>query len=657
MKIKNFIRDFPIFIAAVAASVAFAVITAVLADKRLAIAEGAVIFAFLVLTAVFYAVMRRKKQKLLMRVTSGHNFADGEASDNFPLPVLVTDETGKLIWHNQLFDDIMSGHVNYSEFQTVVEEKFEVLSSTGKAGVNIHCGDRQFTVYSQKADDGKTVLFFADNTKLRLIAEKFMSTRPAVMLVAIDGMEDIDRSYRASESSAIRSEIEKLLEAWIADYDCIKTKRGDNSFAIFTQTGDVELMEEKKFDILDAVRAYTYHDIPLNVTLSIGVGALGGLSDSEVQAKQSLDLAFGRGGDQAVVKTGGDYEFYGGVSKSVETQSRVKIRLVSNAFCDLLENCDKVFVMGHKFPDLDAMGAAYGIAAVARAYGKQGYVVTDASKSISKPLLDYMDKNGFDDFIITQEKAKKLMGKKSLTVITDTHVKGFMEFPELAEKAETIVVIDHHRQTVDYIDNAVIFYLDPSASSASEIVARLIEFLPQKIKIGSYIADALLSGIMLDTKNFVLRAGVSTFEAAAYLKEAGADTVRVKSLFADSINEYKNRSSIVSGAQLYKNCAISVCGDEPENVRIVAAQAADEMLNIKGTDASFVIFKSGDTVSISARSLGKVNVQVIMEALGGGGHQTMAAAQLKEESEYKVYQKLVGEIDNNLKTDNTEVKA
>ncbi len=646
MKFRNFIREFPIFTAAVVAAAVFAAVTAVISDKRLALAEGIIIAAFIVFAIVYYSVLRKKKQDMLGRISEGLDFADGKRSENFPFPVLVTDEKGKFIWHNHLFESVVSEYTDYSELKKAVEEKFDVLCETGSVGVNLKCSGKQFSVYSQIAESGKIVLFFADNTKLRLIAEKFMKTRPAVMLVAIDGMDDIERNYRDSESSAIRSEIEKLIETWLSEYDCIKNKRGENTFAIVTQTGDIQRMAEKRFDILDEVRSFAYNGEPVNVTLSIGVGASGGVNESEAQARQSLEMAFGRGGDQAAVKLRDEYEFFGGVSKSVERQTQVRTRIISNAFCELLDGCDNVIVMGHKFPDLDALGSCFGIAAIARAYGKEAHIATDINTALSKPLIEYMTRNGFGDYIISPKEAEKAVRKKTLVVITDTHIKGFMECPEVSEKASTVVVIDHHRKAVNYIDNAIIFYHDPSASSAAELVTKMIQYLPAKIKIGSAIADALLSGIMLDTKNFVLRAGVGTFEAAAYLKGAGADTVRVKRLFADTIDEYTSRSEIVSNAELRDRCAVSVCEKSLDEIRIVAAQAADELLNIKGIDASFVVFKTGDSINVSARSLGKINVQLIMEALGGGGHQTMAAAQFKNETTASVYKKLITAIDN-----------
>lgn len=645
MRIKNFIRDFPVFAAAMAAELVFAAVTAVVSNKKLALAELAVSVFFIVFTIAYYRVLRKKKQDMLRRITQGLDFADGDRSEDFPLPVLVTDEKGRFVWNNHLFESVVSEYTEYSEFKKLIEEKSQILCDAGSAGINLKCGGKQFSVYSQKAEDGRMVLYFADNTKLRLIAEQFMSTRPAVMLIAIDGMDDIERNYRDSESSAIRTEIEKMIEAWLSNYDCMKTKRGENTFAVVTQTGDIQRMAEKRFDILDEVRGFTFNDEVMNVTLSIGVGASGGVNESESQARQSLEMAFGRGGDQAAVKLRDEYEFFGGVSKSVERQTRVKTRIISNAFCELLEGCENVLIMGHRFPDLDALGSGFGIAAIARAYGREAYIVTDVATALSKPLIEYMDENGFGDYIISQDRAEKLLSRKTVVVITDTHVKGFMECPEIAEKASTVVVIDHHRKAVNYIDNAIIFYHDPSASSASELVTKMIQYLPSRIKIGSAVADALLSGIMLDTKNFVLRAGVSTFEAAAYLKGAGADTVRVKRLFSDTITEYKSRSDIVSGAKIYKKCAVSICEESLSEIRIVAAQAADELLNIKGIDASFVIFRTGENISVSARSFGKINVQLIMEALGGGGHQTMAAAQFKEETSQEVYNKLIEAID------------
>ncbi|MCQ2471930.1 MAG: DHH family phosphoesterase [Clostridia bacterium] len=645
MKSRNIIRDFPIFTVAILLAGAFAALTAVKGNKIIAIAEAAVIVALLVFTLIFYIATKKKKQKLVMRLTRGLNFAGGEDSADFPIPVLVTDDKGKLLWNNQLFETVISENVDYTDLKNVIESRSETLRDAETSGVNLKIEDKLFTVFSQKSESNKIILYFIDNTKYREVMDTFMSTRPAVMLIAIDGMDDIERNYRDSESAAIRSEIENMIEAWLQEYDCMKTKRGENSFAIVTQMSDINSMAEKRFNILDMVRDYTFRDEPMNITLSIGVGADGGIYRSERQAKQSLEMAFGRGGDQAAVKRSEEYEFFGGVSQSVERQTGVKSRIVSKAFCQTLEDCDRVIIMGHRFPDLDALGSGFGIAAVSRAYGREAYIVTDEKTALSKPLLDYMKENDFGEYIISLDEAKKLITQNTVVVITDTHVRGFMEFPEIAEMASKKVVIDHHRKTVNYIDDALIFHLDPSASSASELVAKLIKFLPKKVKIGSVVADALLSGIMLDTKNFVLRAGVDTFEAAAFLKAEGADTVRVKKLFADSINQYKIKSKIVSDAEIYKNCAISVCNEESDEIRIAAAQAADELLNIKGTDASFVVFKTAGGASISARSLGAVNVQLIMEALGGGGHQTMAAAQFKEESTDQVYKKLISEID------------
>lgn len=649
MRLKYVLRNFPVFIAAIAAAVIFAVSTAILGEYELAIAEFAAIAAVMLLTVAYYAILRKKKQDLIYRISQDLSFKDGKSGENFPMPVLVSDESGKFIWFNRRFEDTVLLDNPCSKVDDFYSDGAESLANAAASGANIKCGKKYFAVYAEKVSSGQYIFFFADNTKLRLVAEEFLRTRPAVLLIAIDSMEEVRRVYRESDCAAIKNGIEKLIENWLSSYGCLMTKSGESSFIVVAQTGDVEKMVEKKFDILDLVRAYTYNDAPVNITISIGVGAEGGVGSCETQAKQALDMAFGRGGDQAAVKNKDTYDFYGGVSKSVERQTKVRTRIVANAFCDLLEGCDKVMIMGHKYPDLDALGSGLGIAAIARAYGKEAYIVTDIATALSKPLIDYMSENGFSDYIISAEKAMDEWKKKTLLVVTDTHVKNFVECSELLQKSNTTVVIDHHRKSVGYIDDAVIFFHDPSASSASELVTQMIQYLPQKIKIGSVVADALLSGIMLDTKNFVLRSGVATFETAAYLKGAGADTVRVKKLFADNMSAYKERNEIISAAHEYKKCAVSVCKASSPQIRVIAAQAADELLNIKGIDASFVIFKTGGTVNVSARSLGSINVQIIMEKLGGGGHQTMAAAQFKDENEDAVKAKLLSVLDEFLK--------
>lgn len=646
MNFKSFVRNFPIFFIAIFIAAVFIAVTAVMGQYKLAIAEGCALISVIFMMVAGYSAYRKKKQKVLENISEEVSFAEGKRNDEFPVPVLVTDEKGKFIWYNKAFDDIVIEENGYSEVDDIIENGMEALLSAETQGVNIRCDGKYFTVYSHRRTQ-QVVFYFVDNTKLRLVADEFVRTRPAVVIMSIDGVDELQRIYKDSDCSSIRNGIIRIIEAWLSDYDCMMTRRGDGTFVIVTKTSDVEKMVEKKFDILDKVREYQYNGDELNVTLSIGVGAEGGVSKSQDQAKISLDMAFDRGGDQAVIRRNDCYEFFGGVSRSIKRTTSVKTRIVASDFVKLIENSNRVIVMGHKYPDLDALGSALGVVAIARAYGKEAFIATNSSTPASKPLIDYLKNNGFGDYIITHSRAKVLLRKSSLLVVTDTHMKALAECPELLEKATTVAVIDHHRKAVDYIDNANLFYHDSSASSACELVTQLIAYLPDKIKIGSVVADALLSGIMLDTKNFILRVGSKTFETAAYLKNAGADTIRVKRLFADSMATYKARSEIVSSAEVYKNCAVSICKNITSDIRVIASQAANELLDIKDIDASFVIYNTDGCVNVSARSLGKINVQVIMESLGGGGHQTMAAAQFENQSVQSVIQKVKSAIDKN----------
>ncbi len=645
MKLKGVFRNFPVFVIAMILALAAITATAVLGQYKLAVAEGCAFIAVIMLMIAYYSVYRKKKQEMLENISNEISFSEGKRNVDFPIPVLVSDEKGKFIWYNTAFEDVVIDTNEYSQMDDIIENGMNILAASGTKGVNIKCDGKYFTVYSHSSND-QTVFYFIDNTKLRLVADEFVKTRPAVILMDIDGVDELQRIYKDSDCSSIRNGVTRLIEAWLSEFDCMMIKRGDSSFVIVTKTSDVEKMIEKKFDILDEVRHYQYNGEDLSLTLSIGVGTEGGVGNCREQAKISLEMAFGRGGDQAVVKNKDDYEFFGGVSKSVERQNKVKTRFVAEEFVKLLEGSTRVIVMGHKYPDLDALGSAVGIVALARAYGKEAFIATNASSTASGPLIEYLKQNGFENYIITHSKAKTLLKKNSLLVVTDTHIKSFTEYPELLDKAAKIVVVDHHRKAVDYINNADIFYHDPSASSACELVTQLIEYLPDKIRIGSLVADSLLSGIMLDTKNFVLRTGAKTFETAAYLKTSGADTVRVKRLFADSIEEYRIKSEIISSAESYNGCAVAVYQGDSKQARVVSAQAADELLNIKDINASFVVYGADGAVNVSARSLGSINVQIIMEKLGGGGHQTMAAAQFENETVESVCRKVKTAIDN-----------
>ena len=342
-------------------------------------------------------------------------------------------------------------------------------------------------------------------------------------------------------------------------------------------------------------------------------------------------MAQGRGGDQAAIKTVTGFEFYGGVSKGVERSNKVKARIIANQLIQLVEGSDRVYIMGHKFSDLDSVGSSVGLACAIRNLGKKADVVVDRLASLSTQLIERLKlPDDPNPLFMAPSAAVESVTDNSLLIITDTHNPLMLESRELHSKAKQVVIIDHHRKTVNFIDNSLIFYHEPYASSASEMVTEILGYFGKAGKITALQAEALLAGIMLDTKNFTIKTGVRTFEAAAFLRKLGADTVNVKGLFANSIESYRQKAALVSNAEIYKRCAIASTTMFSPDMRLVAPQAADELLGIENVDASFVYYRSsGDEIYVSARSLGALNVQLVMEYLGGGGHQTMAGAQLK----------------------------
>lgn len=413
---------------------------------------------------------------------------------------------------------------------------------------------------------------------------------------------------------------------------------------IIFRDADVEKMIAQKFPVLKNVRSISAnrHIATISVGLCRGCKLV---KDSEMNARKALEMALGRGGDQVAVIRDGNYEFFGGTAAAAEKVSKVRMRVIANAISRAVNDSDKVYIMGHRFSDLDCVGAAIGMQCIMEnSFKRYCKIVINREASMARQLIEYTEERHTGDIFVTAEEAIRGVTAKTLLIIVDTHLKNSLESPELYEKCKRVVVIDHHRRAVNYINNALVFCHEPSASSASEMCCEIISYLDDK-PLGYIQADAMLSGIMLDTKNFVLKTGVRTFEAAAYLRRKGANTLTVKEMFSGSIETYREKVDIVCRSHIYKGCAISTSDRKSGDVRLAAAQAADEMLTLSGVAASFVIFPDGERINISARSYGRINVQVIMEQLGGGGHQTMAATQLSGIKMSEALNKLVAAID------------
>ena len=565
---------------------------------------------------------------------------------NFPMPLVISEPDGSIIWYNSSFRDI-------SEHTEIFENAVKSVVKELRSELPVDNPDRKYMPISRQINiNGRhynvlisiarrdpqditsciLILYFIDNTELVNLKQTYADERIVAGICVIDNYDDLMQSMEDPLKPQILAEIDKRVVKWISFTNgIIKKYERDKYLFIFEQKYMKEL-EEKKFEILDSVKEINIGN-KLPVTLSIGFGLNGGtLAENLGFAAASIDLALGRGGDQVVLKNGENFSFFGGKSRELEKRTKVKARVIAYALRELIDQSDRVLIMGHENGDIDSLGASLGLYRVVRSRSKDAYIVLNKINPTIEKLVEMIRKDEeYADLFLTGSEAIDLVTRKTLLIVVDNHRRSFAEVPELIDESEQTVVIDHHRRGADYIQDTVLTYQEPYASSTSELVTEVVQYIDEKLKLNQIEAEALYAGIVVDTKNFTFKTGVRTFEAASYLRRQGVDTVAVKRLFQNDIETYSKISAVVSSAELIQgDIAISVCGEDIDNPQLIAAKAADELLNLSGIAASFVLCSVDGEVWISVRSLVETNVQMILEKLGGGGHMSVAGAQLPD---------------------------
>ncbi|MFI3324871.1 MAG: DHH family phosphoesterase [Clostridia bacterium] len=601
-------------------------------DKTLFLIELCIAVIFTLSLAFIYLRFKVHTRTAIKSARTVLMAENQQALNEFALPVLVAGLNGDIIWANKNFEtdfNFEKSVLGEDVLKYIYPKTLRQLM--GENGSNIKRKNKSYTVYAVKTG-ASYVLYFVDDTYYKEIHKEYTEKKTVIALISFDNSEEIIRDASGGEESRIISEVETAIRNWAYTLGALFRKMSNGRYLLIAEEVQIDKAKEKRFDVLDAVRKVK-NDYDLSATISIGIGrGASSVPESERWARQALDMALGRGGDQvAIMKKGGTFEFFGGLSKGVEKRDKVRTRVIAATLTDYIKSADKVYIMGHKYSDLDSVGSAIGMwAACVKGIKKDAYIVINENQSLATVLVHSLEQAYPDTKIfISPNEAMQDATKKTLVIVVDTHSQGIVESADLLKSVGSVVIIDHHRMMVDHIKNSVVFYHEPYASSACEMVAELIQYIDSTC-INAVEAQSILAGIMLDTKNFVLKTGVRTFEAAAFLRRRGADTVQVKKYFAGSINTYKEKSDIVASAEVYKNCAIAAFDGTPtNNTRVSAAQAADELLSIQGVKASFVMFENNGIINISGRSLGEINVQVILEVFGGGGHLTMAGAQIK----------------------------
>lgn len=571
------------------------------------------------------------------------------------LPHALLDDTGKVIWTNQAFETVIRQPKGYSKsivslFPSItrdrlpddngVEETQYELTYDGKEyiakfkRISLKEMAENSDMIEAKGYDGYLIaVYLFDETALHIALQEVDDQSLAVGLLYLDNYEEALESVEEVRRSLLIALIDRKVNKYISALDGIVKKIEKDKYLVIMRKKSVAQLQESRFDLLEDVKTVNIGN-EMAVTISIGVG-LDGLTYAQNYefSRNAIDLALGRGGDQAVIKTPESITYYGGKSQQVEKNTRVKARVKAHALKEIIAGKDKVLIMGHRLADVDSFGAAVGIYRIAQTLDRKAHIVLNDISNTLQPLVDLFKNNPeYDaDMIVGSTQAIEMAGSNAVLVVVDVNRPTITECPELLRVCKSIVVLDHHRQGTETIENATLSYVEPYASSACEMVSEILQYTSDNIKIHTEEADCMYSGIMIDTGNFMSKTGVRTFEAAAFLRRSGADVTRVRKMFREDANEYKAKADAVSQAEIYRQSyAISVCtGEDIPSPTVVGAQAANELLNIKGVRASFVLTEYQGKIYVSARSIDEVNVQIIMERLGGGGHMSIAGCQLE----------------------------
>ena len=597
------------------------------------------LYTFLVIYNIKNTKNKKSKwKKFIEDFSSQLDIATRNTLVKLPFPLVIIKITGDVLWYNQNFSSILEGKDILGQNIKNVVRDFNVKQvANGKETIfrYIKIKDKYYDIYtnivdtSENSKDKIILLYFYDVTKPFKIMNSVNANKDAVMLMEVDNFDDVVKPMEEDDRPLIIAEIERTINSYAQNLNAMIRKYESNKYVFCIQNKYIEKEMEKKFEILDTIREINMGN-KLAVTLSIGIGRGGDTPlENEKYAVSAKELALGRGGDQAVVKNGDKLLFYGGKTKEIEKRTKVRARVIAQALVDIIKDSRNVFIIGHVKPDIDCLGSAVGIRSVVSLMNKECFIILDDSNESIKIILDKIrEEKEYDNVFIHSKNCEDKIDENSLLIIVDVHSEGHVQNMQLVKKFDRIVIIDHHRRTTDLIKNSLLSYIEPYASSTSELVTEMLPYMVEKPNIKPIEAEALLAGICVDTKNFYFKTGVRTFEAAAFLRRLGADTIDIKKLFSYDFETYLKRAEIIKSAKINNGIAIAVCPPEMANLLLVA-QAADELLNITGIQASFVFAKIKDEVFISARSLGDINVQIILESLGGGGHMTMAGAKLE----------------------------
>lgn len=627
----------------------------------------AIIPSILAYIAIFvYTIWSNNKRKTeisehINELTVSVDKAAQSTIINSPFPLVVLETNGNIIWKSSNFIKEFANIDTGTTLTDVIKElklKIENGKNTNNISISesMKIGDKNYKVIAEytklrekehkNSSEYMATVYFLDETNYVKLLEEYTNSRTCIGIIVLDNYEELMQRVTEEEKLKITSNAEKNIYSWVNKYDGLLVKAERDTYVCIFDQLNLEKIKEDKFEILDEIKEIKTQD-NIQLTLSIAISENEKTNSEEYKSvKAVIDIALGRGGDQAIIKQNGKYYFFGGRTQEVEKRTRVKARIVAQALEELMNSASNVIIMGHTNSDIDAMGSGMGVYRIAKTIGKDAYIVNETNgTSLDNFINDLKDIEEYNDVIIDKAEALNKISADSLLVVVDTDKKNYVEAPELLDKTDKIVVIDHHRRGTDYIENAILTFHEVYASSACELVTELVEYAEKTVKLTKFEVEALYAGIMMDTKNFTFKTGVRTFEAAAFLRKCGVDIIKVKKWFQSDLETYNKISEIVAKSEIIDDTiAISIYDKEDSDANITCAKAADELLTISNITASFVIGKMGDKIYISGRSIGDINVQLILEKLGGGGHITVAGAQVEGMTQEEVKQELINRI-------------